>query len=103
MRFRFSARQVSILVLAVAFCVAAAAGAEAEKVSLNTGTVSELETLPGIGPSLAERILEFRNANGPFKRSEDLMNVPGIGESKYLQIKELVTVDPIGGNGKKRP
>ncbi|MGB4515476.1 MAG: helix-hairpin-helix domain-containing protein [Bacillota bacterium] len=62
------------------------------KVNLNTATLSQLESLPGIGPALAERILEFRAAYGKFDRPEDLLNVSGIGEKKYAAIKDLVTV-----------
>jgi competence protein ComEA len=60
--------------------------------NLNTATVSQLETLPGIGKSTAERILEYRQKNGGFKKIEDLMNVRGIGEKSFLKLKPLVTV-----------
>jgi len=50
------------------------------KVNLNTAGAAELETLPGIGPSYARRIVEYREKNGPFKRVEDLLNVQGIGD-----------------------
>ena len=60
--------------------------------NLNTATVSQLETLPGIGKSTAERILEYREKSGGFKKAEDLMNVRGIGEKSFLKLKPLVTV-----------
>ena len=60
--------------------------------NLNTATVSQLETLPGIGKSTAERILEYREKSGGFKKIEDLMNVRGIGEKSFLKLKPLVTV-----------
>ena len=60
--------------------------------NLNTATVSQLETLPGIGKSTAERILEYRQKSGGFKKIEDLMNVRGIGEKSFLKLKPLVTV-----------
>jgi len=60
--------------------------------NLNTATVSQLETLPGIGMSTAERILEYRDKSGGFKKIEDLMNVRGIGEKNFLKLKPLVTV-----------
>lgn len=60
--------------------------------NLNTATVAQLESLPGIGKSVAERILEYREKVGSFKKVEDLMNVRGIGEKSFLKLKPLVTV-----------
>ena len=60
--------------------------------NLNTATVAQLEALPGIGKSVAERILEYRDKSGGFKKVEDLMNVRGIGEKSFLKLKPLVTV-----------
>ena len=62
--------------------------------NLNTATVDQLETLPGIGQKTAERIIEYRTKSGGFKRIEDLMNVKGIGEKSFLKLKPLVTVPP---------
>jgi competence protein ComEA len=61
-------------------------------VNLNTASVTQLETLPGIGKSTAERILEYREKSGGFKKIEDLMNVRGVGEKSFLKLKPLVTV-----------
>ena len=61
-------------------------------INLNTATVAQLETLPGIGKSTAERIVEYRQKNGGFKKVEDLMNVRGIGEKSFLKMKPLITV-----------
>jgi competence protein ComEA len=62
-------------------------------VNINTATAEELETLPGIGPATAGAIIEYREANGPFARIEEIMDVTGIGEAKYEQIRELITTD----------
>ena len=61
-------------------------------VNINTANQTELETLPGIGPSLAMRIISYRKQNGNFFKIEDLKNVSGIGESKFRELKDFVTV-----------
>ena len=61
-------------------------------VNLNTATQAQLESLPGVGAKVAERILEYREKNGKFKKLEDLMNVQGIGEKSFLKLKPLLTV-----------
>jgi competence ComEA-like helix-hairpin-helix protein len=62
------------------------------KVDINTASIAELDTLPGIGPTIAARIVDFRTRNGPFRRSEDLMNVRGIGEKKFLKLKGRIVI-----------
>ena len=52
------------------------------RISINSASLSELQTLPGVGPVLAQRIVEFRDVNGPFGAVEDLLDVPGIGDAK---------------------
>ena len=67
-------------------------GAAAGPVNINTAGLAQLQTLPGIGPALAQRILDYRTQHGPFRSADDLQNVSGIGPSKYDEIKALVTV-----------
>lgn len=62
------------------------------KININTATLAELDNLPGIGPSTAQKIIEYREENGKFKKIEDIQNVKGIGEAKYEDIKEKITV-----------
>jgi competence protein ComEA len=63
-------------------------------VNLNSATKDDLEKLPGIGPSMAQRIIDYRQKNGSFKKIEDLMNIPGIGEKSFLKLRPLITVAP---------
>ncbi len=67
---------------------------KAAAVDLNAASVGDLEGLPGIGRRTAERIVEHRQKNGPFKKIEELMNVKGIGEKSFLRLKPLITVAP---------
>jgi competence protein ComEA len=69
-----------------------AVGSTAAAVNLNTASVAQLETLPGIGRATAERIVEYRQKNGGFRKAEELMNVRGVGEKSFLKLKPLVTV-----------
>ncbi|PZG17003.1 competence protein ComEA [Micromonospora craterilacus] len=62
------------------------------RVNLNTATATQLETLPGVGPVLAQRIIEHRDRHGGFRSVSDLRQVNGIGDARYEQLKDLVTV-----------
>jgi competence protein ComEA len=62
------------------------------KVSINMADLNTLDTLPGIGPSMAQKIIDYRRANGSFQSLEDLKKVPGIGENKYQNLKEKITL-----------
>lgn len=62
------------------------------KVNINAAGLAELETLPGIGPALAQRILDYRAAHGPFRSLEDLKNVSGIGDMRFAELKDYITL-----------
>lgn len=62
------------------------------KVNINTATVAQLDTLPRIGPAIAQRIIDYRTANGPFQTIEEIQNVRGIGPATFEQLKDLITV-----------
>lgn len=63
-------------------------------ININTATKQELESLPGIGPTLAQRIIDYREKNGYFQTIEDIKKVSGIGDKKFEAIKDLITVGP---------
>jgi competence protein ComEA len=67
-------------------------------VDINTATAAQLTGLPGIGAKTAERIIEYREKNGPFKKIEDLMNVKGIGEKSFLKLKPRLTASSPSGS-----
>ena len=75
----------------------AAAKAPTGKVNINTATASQLSELPGVGEKLAARIVEFRQKQGPFKSTQELMNVKGIGEKNLQKLQPYLTVSAASG------
>jgi competence protein ComEA len=67
-------------------------GPTTELVNINTATFDELNALPSIGPTTAQKIIDYRTENGPFSTIEDIMNVSGIGTATFEDIKDLITV-----------
>jgi competence protein ComEA len=70
----------------------APASASTEKINLNSATVEQLQSLPGIGPATAKNIVEHRTKAGKFNRIEEIIKVKGIGEKKFQRIKDRLTV-----------
>lgn len=65
---------------------------KSNKININKATQTELETIPGVGPSTALKIIEYREQTGKFKSTEDIKNVSGIGDAKYEKMKDYITV-----------
>lgn len=63
------------------------------KININTATENELNSLPGIGPSIASKIVTYRKTNGKFKSIDEIKNVSGIGEAKFEKIKDYIFID----------
>lgn len=66
--------------------------AATEKVNLNTANLDQLQTLPGVGPAVAKRILDHRTKTGKFTKIEEILNVKGIGEKKFQKMKDRLAV-----------
>ena len=72
--------------------MAAGKPAPTAKVNLNTASVEQLTTLPGVGPKLAARIVEYRQKSGSFRSAKELMNVQGVGEKNFAKIEAWLSV-----------
>ncbi len=65
---------------------------QSQKININTAEIWLLKALPGIGDTIAARIVEYRQSNGPFRQKEDLLKIRGISESTLARIKDLITI-----------
>lgn len=65
---------------------------EPNKISINTGSLTQLQTIPGLGPSKAQKIIDYRNKYGYFQSIEEIQNVSGIGKSTYEKLKDYITI-----------
>jgi len=105
-----SKRKGSAIIIAMAVLIgfiampagAADKPAATQAININTATVDQLKTLNGIGDVIAARIIEYREANGPFKVPEDIMKVKGIGDKKFEKIKDIITVGTPPAEKKKK-
>ena len=89
-------KRMIVLLVALAMVMAFSApswAADAGKINLNKATAAELSQLKGIGMKYAEKIVEFRDKNGPFKQVEDLLKVQGIGPKILEKNKDRITVE----------
>ena len=84
---------LAIIIILFALSMPLAFAEDASKVDINKATVEQLMEIKGIGQKYAERIVEYRDENGPFKKIEDIMEVKGIGTKTFEKIKDLITVE----------
>ena len=86
-------RLVATLFVVVFIMTGVAVAGNDLKININSATVEELTQLKRIGPRYAEKIIAFREANGPFKSADELVNVPGIGLKTVEENRDLITVE----------
>lgn len=91
-RFVSDGEQLVVPTIGATPTAGAASGVSGGKVNLNTADLSTLETLPRVGPAMAQRIIDWRTSNGRFSSVEDLMSITGVGDKTFQQLKDLVTV-----------
>ena len=85
--------RIALCILLIGMLVAPVFLMAAEKINLNTATLEELMTLERIGPKYAQRIIDYRETNGPFEKIEDIMKVKGIGLKTFEANKDRLTVE----------
>ena len=87
-------RAIIVLFVSLGIALAQKTPPPAQPINLNTATIAQLETLPGVGPNTAKSIVDFRNHSGPFQRVEDLLAIKGISKSKLEKLRPYVTIVP---------
>jgi len=89
-------QKILVLFVAALFVmsvVPVALAEEGKTININTASVEQLASLKRVGPKYAERIVQYREANGPFAKAEDIMKVKGIGPKTYEANKDIITVE----------
>lgn len=84
---------ISLVAFLLSIGVGSTLAQEEMKININKATVEELSTLKRVGPSYAQRIVDYRNANGPFQKPEDIMKVQGIGVKTFEVNKDIITCE----------
>ena len=84
---------IGLCILLAALLIAPMLLVAGDKVNINTANKEELSALPGIGPAIAERIIEYRDKNGPFKNTEEITKIKGIGEKTFQKMKDLIAIE----------
>ena len=84
---------IAVCILLIGMLIVPVLLMAADKINLNTATLEELITLERIGPKYAQRIIDYRETNGPFEKIEDIMKVKGIGPKTFEANKDKITVE----------
>ena len=84
---------VGLCILLAAFLIAPVLLVAGGKVNINTANEEELSALPGIGPVIAERIIEYRDKNGPFKSTEEITKIKGVGDKTFQKLKDFIAIE----------
>ena len=84
---------VGLCILLAAFLIAPVLLVAGDKVNINTANEEELSALPGIGPVIAERIIEYRDKNGPFKNTEEITKIKGVGDKTFQKLKDFIAIE----------
>jgi len=90
---RLEKRLFISLIIIVAVLTTFSVAVAAEKININKASIEELATLKKIGPKIAERIVQYREEHGDFKKIDDITNVKGVGEKTFEMIKEMISVE----------
>ena len=83
----------ALILVAVLSLAGLSQAGDSSKINLNEASIQELVKIKGIGQKYAERIVEYRESNGKFKKAEDIMKIKGIGQKKYDSIKDTIIVE----------
>jgi competence protein ComEA len=100
---RYSCRWlIALAIVSVVVVFSVAYSSDSGTLNINTASIEELAKIKGIGPKLAEKIIQYRETNGPFQKASDIVNVPGVGPKIWETNQDTLTVGPVPAPPAKR-